>query len=74
MLKSYLPVPVLVLKNIDVLNNNCGHVKGLNEKIYNFYINRIPNVKKLKKYLENEEYYELINILGEAKHIKTLIN
>lgn len=74
LLKSYLPVPVLVIKNMAVLKEESGHFKGLNEKISNFYIKRNHNINKLKKYLKNEEYYELINILGEPKHIKTLIN
>ncbi len=74
LVKSYLPVPVLIFKNSSFLTEKLGDIKGLNEKIYNFYFKRSHSIKKLKKYLEFGEYYDLIKILGEAKHIKTLVN
>jgi hypothetical protein len=74
MLKSFLPVPVLIFKNDTIFIKNNGELKGLNEKIYNFYSNRNHSVKKLRKYLETEEYYQLIEVLKDVGSIKTLVN
>jgi len=74
MLKGFLPVPVLIFKNDSIFIKNNGELKGLNEKIYNFYSNRNHSVKKLRKYLETEEYYQLIEVLKDVGSIKTLVN
>lgn len=74
MLKKLLPVPVLIFKDEEIFKKNNGNLKGLSEKIFNFYSTRDHSTKKLRKYLEVEEYYELIKVLGEVRSLKTLVN
>lgn len=71
-LKNLLPVPLIILENHNIFDNDNGELKGLNEKISNHYITNKSNTKKLRKYLQNEEFYELIKVLGNIKNIKQL--
>lgn len=71
-LKSLLPVPFIILENHNIFENDNGELKGLNEKISNHYITNKNSTLKLRKYLQNEEFYELIKVLGNIKNIKQL--
>jgi hypothetical protein len=72
-LKSLLPIPIIVLNNFDKLVVSGGDFKGLCEKMENFYTKRQFNTKSLKKYLETEDFYELISIFKDVVNIKTLL-
>lgn len=71
-LQNLLPVPFIVLDNHNIFDNDKGELKGLNEKISSYYITKKSNTIKLRKYLQNEEFYELIKVLGNIKNIKQL--
>lgn len=71
-LKNLLPVPVIFLENSDLFLKNNGDLKELEEKITNYYIKHKRSTYKLRKYLENEEFYELVNKLNDIKNIKLL--
>ena len=71
-LKSLLPVPFIILENHNIFDNDNGELKGLNERISNHYITGKNNTLKLRKYLQNEEFYELVKVLGNIKNIKQL--
>jgi len=72
-LKSLLPVPLIILNDYNILKSKNGEYKGVCEKLVNFYINRKIETKKLKKYLETEEYYELIKVFKDIINIKTIL-
>lgn len=71
-LKSLLPVPLILLENQNIFANDNGELKGLNEKISNHYVNSKTSTVRLRKYLQNEEFYELIKVLDNIKNIKQL--
>lgn len=71
-LKSLLPIPLIFVENDDIFVRNNGHLKGINEKISQHYIKHKKNTYKLRKYLESEEYYDLIKELCDIKNIKQL--
>lgn len=73
-LKNLLPIPILVLENDKIFESNNGELKGYNEKISSFYIKRKLGTYKLRKYLQAEEFYELVNTLQDIKNIHTLSN
>jgi hypothetical protein len=72
--KNYLPVPFIVLDDGNVFKKNKGELKELNERLVNFYIKRKHCTRKLRKFLQKEEFYELINILKDVNNIKTITN
>jgi len=71
-LKSLLPTPLILVEKEDLFKTDSGELKELNEKISNFYINNKRGTTQLRKYLRNEEFYELIKVLSNIKNIKQL--
>lgn len=71
-LKTLLPVPLIFVNNDDIFINNNGELKDLNERITNFYQNFKKSTAKLRKYLQSEEFYELVKVLNNIKNIKQL--
>lgn len=71
-LKSLLPVPLILIDNDKIFNSKNGDIIGLSEKISHNFINSKKSTIKLRKYLENEEFYELIKALSDIKNIKHL--
>jgi hypothetical protein len=73
-IKSKVPVPFLILDN-DIFDVNLtGELKGVLEKISNYFIKRSCNAVSLKKYLMREGFQDLIKTLDAPKNINTLIN
>lgn len=70
-IKSLLPVPMLILSDQNLFKNE-GEIKGYNERIYNHYLFNKKGTYRLRKYLESEEFYELIDKLSDIKNIKLL--
>jgi hypothetical protein len=70
-IKSLLPVPLLILNDQSMFTNR-GDLKGYNEKINNHYMFNKKGTYKLRKYLEMEEFYELVDKLADIKNIKLL--
>ena len=70
-IKSLLPVPLLILNDQNMFKNE-GEIKGYNEKIHNHYLFSRKNTHRLRKYLESEEFYDLIDKLTDIKNIKLL--
>jgi hypothetical protein len=71
-LKTLLPVPLIFVNNDDIFINNNGELKDLNERVTNFYQNFKKSTAKLRKYLQSEEFYELVKVLNNIKNIKQL--
>jgi hypothetical protein len=71
-LKSLLPIPLIFIDNDDIFLKNNGHLKGLNERITSHYTKHKKNTYKLRKYLESEDFYDLIKELSDIKNIKQL--
>lgn len=69
-LKGLLPIPILIINDQKIFTENTGHMKGLNEKISNHYIYTKKNTVKLRKYLQNEDFYELINVFKDINSIR----
>lgn len=72
-LKKILPLPILIIEEYKVLTNKNGEYKEVCEKISNFYTTRKIQTRKLKKYLELEEYYELIKVFNNVNNIKSIL-
>ena len=70
-LKSLLPVPMLIINDQNLFQNE-GEIKGYNERIYNHYMFNKKGTYRLRKYLESEDFYELIDKLTDIKNIKLL--
>lgn len=70
-IKSLLPVPLLILGDQNLFKNQ-GEIKGYNEKIFNHYMFNRKGTYRLRKYLEIEEFYELVDKLTDIKNIKLL--
>lgn len=71
-LKTMLPVPIIVLDDVDIFSKNNGALREINEKMSNFYVKRKISLRKLNKYINKEEYYELIKVLKDASNIALL--
>jgi hypothetical protein len=69
-LKSLIPVPIILIDNENLFSQNRGELKGLNEKITSYYLNSNKNTIKLRKYLKNEDFYELIEAFKDINNIK----
>lgn len=69
-LKSMVPIPIVILENQDIFSQNNGELKGLNERISNHYFTSRKNTIKLRKYLENEDFYELTKAFKDINNIK----
>lgn len=70
-LKTLLPAPLIMLEE-DIMKKSKGEIKGLNEKFTHYYMNSKKNTFKLRKYLDSEEFYDLIKALKDIKNIKSL--
>ena len=73
-LKTLLPVPLILIENSQIFINNNGELKGLSERALNYYIRGKISTYKLRKYLEDENFYELVNVLKDVKNIKALLS
>lgn len=71
-LNQLLPVPLITL-DPSILKRKNGDYKGLCEKMLNLYVNRKIETKKLKRFLEVEEYYELMSAFKDIVNIKTVV-
>ena len=71
-LKNTLPIPVIVVDDGDIFIKNNGSLREINEKMSNLYMKRKMSLRKLNKYVFEEEYYELIKVLKNAGNIALL--
>lgn len=72
-LNSMVPVPIIVLDDVNIFVKNNGSLKELNEKMSDYYIKRKVSSRKLNKYVNKEEYYELTKVLNDVSNIALLL-
>lgn len=71
-LRKLLPVPIVLIESVKIFDSHNGDLIGLNEKIASKYINGNKSTVKLRKYLEAQEFYDLIEALSDINNIKHL--
>jgi hypothetical protein len=73
-IKKLLPVPLIVIENSNIFHSNNGELLGINNRIVNYYIKNKISTQRLRKYLEEESFYELIKVLQDVRNIKALLH
>ena len=70
--KNILPLPVIIIEDKDIFIKNNGYLKEINSINYNFYHKKNYNTTKLVKYLKQESFFDLCNMLKCINNIKSL--
>lgn len=70
-LKQTIPIPVVTIENKSIFNIKNGNLKELNERCSYYYLKVNRSTRKLNKYLELNQFYELQGILKDLNNTKT---
>jgi len=69
-LKSVLPIPLIIPLEEEIFNAKNGNLIELNKKCLEFYLKRRVSLKQLKKYFDNKGFTTLTATLSNIVNLK----